>query len=237
MAFIRGSSNKVLYVLLCLRSVGDKEKFIKKGYFKILMVFGFFRKKREEIHGRINSLNDSVTASFSRIKGDMGHIGKWIKHFNEKHSGHEEEIKLLHERMSNIEKQLEGVWTRVQTAVQTGSASKRARTDSRPKQMSVQEKIESLKKLTMMERSIVWVLLNTDIHMSYDDLVVVLGKDKSTLRGQINNIKQKNEDLVCESVERDGKKRFYIEEKVKNNILSSVNKERISVKKERNYKK
>ena len=101
----------------------------------------------------------------------------------------------------------------------------------------IKKKITSLKKLTMMERSIVWVLLNTDIHMSYDDLVVVLGKDKSTLRGQINNIKQKNEDLVCESVERDGKKRFYIEEKVKNNILSSVNKERISVKKERNYKK
>ena len=35
----------------------------------------------------------------------------------------------------------------------------------------------------------------------------------------INNIKQKNESLVCEYIERTGKKRFFIDEQRKNEIL------------------
>jgi len=74
----------------------------------------------------------------------------------------------------------------------------------------------------MMERAVVWALLNTDLKLSYEDLSVALGKDKSTLRGQINNIKTKSERLVEEYTERDGKKRFYINEKKKTEILKGI---------------
>ncbi len=74
----------------------------------------------------------------------------------------------------------------------------------------------------MMERAVVWALLNTDLKLSYEDLSVALGKDKSTLRGQINNIKTKSEDLIEEYTERDGKKRFYIGEKKKTEILKGI---------------
>ena len=51
----------------------------------------------------------------------------------------------------------------------------------------------------------------------------MIGRDKSTIRGQINNIKQKNESLLTEFIERNGKKRFFVEERVKNEILKERN--------------
>jgi len=201
------------------------------------MVFKFFRRKRGDVDKKVDSLNESMIDSFSKIKGDMEHVGRWINHFSGKHDNHEKEIKQIYDRLSQIEGRLEDVWTRVRTGVRTGKVSGRTRTDSRSKQMSVQENVDSLRNLTMVERSVVWVLLNTDLKMGYDDLVVVLGKDKSTLRGQINNIKQKNESLIREIVENDGRKRFYIDEKIKNKVFKSVNKKRISVRNKQKVQK
>ena len=81
-----------------------------------------------------------------------------------------------------------------------------------------------LKKLTLMERAVVWALLNTDLKLSYEDLSVALGKDKSTLRGQINNIRTKSEGLIEEYPEKDGKKRFCISENIKSEVLKGVKK-------------
>jgi predicted transcriptional regulator len=73
-----------------------------------------------------------------------------------------------------------------------------------------------------MERAIVWALLNSEMKLSYEDLAALLGKDKSTIRGQINTIKQKNNDLIKEYRETTGKKRIYIPEEIKNNLLKNV---------------
>ena len=59
-----------------------------------------------------------------------------------------------------------------------------------------------------MERAIVWALLNADMRLSYEDLAALLGKDKSTIRGQINTIKQKNSNIIMEAREANGKKRL-----------------------------
>ena len=82
-----------------------------------------------------------------------------------------------------------------------------------------------------MERAVVWALLNTDLKLSYEDLSITLGKDKSTLRGQINNLKTKSEDLIKEYIEKDGKKRFFISEKKKNEILKGIGKKKKVVQK------
>jgi len=62
---------------------------------------------------------------------------------------------------------------------------------------------------SITERAILWVLLNTDMKLSYDDLAAMLGKERSTIRGQINRIKQKSE-IIEEQIEKNGKKRLFI---------------------------
>jgi predicted transcriptional regulator len=62
------------------------------------------------------------------------------------------------------------------------------------------------------------MLLNTDMKLGYDDLSAMLGKQKSTIRGQINTIKQKAE-IIKESVEKNGKKRVFIPENIKEKLL------------------
>lgn len=195
------------------------------------MPFWFFRKKENKINERFFEFNEKIDCSFSNVKNDIENIGKWINHFHDKHKGHESEFENIKFRVGNVEKTVEDIWTAVQTAVQTGRLSKQPQTDSRPKQMSVQENLQNLRNLTVTERAVVWVLLNTDLKMSYEDLCMILGKDKSTLRGQINNIKQKSESLIEEYVERNGKKRFYIDEKLKNEILLKVGQKQLKKKK------
>jgi hypothetical protein len=49
----------------------------------------------------------------------------------------------------------------------------------------------------------------------------MLGKEKSTIRGQINAIKQKSE-VIKESVEKNGKKRLFIPEEIKEKMLKKA---------------
>jgi hypothetical protein len=111
-------------------------------------------------------------------------------------------------QLSNKQTAVYAVQTAVQTTVQT------------PK----------LDQFSISERAILWILLNSDMKLSYDDLSAVLGKERSTIRGQINTIKQKSESLIKESIEKNGKKRIYIPEEVKEKMLKK-SKVRISSRK------
>lgn len=219
------------------------------------MVWWLFRKKKDDdINQRFVNLHDSLHNSFSNIKKDVGDIGNWLGHFKNRHDDHEQKFELMNYRINNMEEVLEELrdaWTAVQTAVQTGGLSKQPQTDSRPnscpevsKQLSKQVNedreltmIDRLKNLTMMERAVVWALLNTDLKLSYDDLSIALGKDKSTLRGQINSLKTKSEGLIEEYSEKDGKKRFYISEKNKNEIFKGIGRKEKVVQKVKKIKK
>ena len=74
--------------------------------------------------------------------------------------------------------------------------------------------------------------------LSYDDIASMTGKEKSTIRGQINSIKQKSESLISEKIEQNGKKRVFISEEIKENILKKtkvrVKKNKEQTKKEKN---
>ena len=58
--------------------------------------------------------------------------------------------------------------------------------------------------------------------LSYDDLAAMLGKERSTIRGQINTIKQKSESLIEEIIEKNGKKRVFIPEEIKEKMLKKT---------------
>jgi predicted transcriptional regulator len=75
-----------------------------------------------------------------------------------------------------------------------------------------------LKNLSGNERLVVFTLLNSEMKLSYEDIALLLGKERSTIRGQINAIKQKAEGLVQEIVESNGKKRVFIPEEIKSKL-------------------
>ena len=87
---------------------------------------------------------------------------------------------------------------------------------------------------SVTERAILWLLLNYEEKLSYDDLAAMTGKEKSTIRGQINTIKAKSEGLIEEVVEKNGKKRVFIPEEMKEKLLKKA---KVRVKKSKNSKK
>jgi predicted transcriptional regulator len=90
---------------------------------------------------------------------------------------------------------------------------------------SVQTGVQTvyLDNLSTTERAIIFVLLNSDMKLSYEDLAAMLGKTKATVRGQINSIKQKSEGLIEEIIGENNKKRVFVPEQTKNLLLKSGN--------------
>lgn len=189
-----------------------------------------FKKKGDEI------FEEEVKKSFSNVKKDISKVSKWISHFHDKHRDHEEDFSKVLSRLEKLEKDLEDVKNFVeffvaentsgpfkspfkhlskhpQTPVQTGGV-----------QTVVQTPVQTgaLKGLTTMERIVLFALLNSKEKLSYEDISLITGKDKSTVRGQINNVKQKNEGLISEVMESSGKKRYFIEERVKERLLDDI---------------
>lgn len=192
-------------------------------------IFGNSNKKE------IEAVKKEVKCSFSDVKNDIEKIGKWINHLNNKNNSLDSCLKDVREDLSSVKNEIEqlkdvlamfgdsvskqvfktnsrlfkgqtaveGVQTAVQTAVQTGN-------------------FLGISNLSVTERAIIWVLANNELKLSYEDLAAMLGKTTSTIRGQINSIKQKSEGLICESMEGNGKKRVYIPEEIKEKILKKM---------------
>jgi hypothetical protein len=186
------------------------------------MGFLWFGRKKEDRHAKLKS---EVRSSFSVVKQDVKKIGHWIKHLNERDDEIERKFKELRQDIDEIKsfvsffdtKVASRVFKQKQTAVHKQTAVQAVQT---PVQTVVQTAF--LQGLTTNERMIIWTLLNTDMKLSYDDIAALLGKNKSTIRGQINNIKQKNENLICEFLEKNGKKRHYIDEKMGNLLIKKA---------------
>ncbi|MCM8832995.1 MAG: MarR family transcriptional regulator, partial [Candidatus Omnitrophica bacterium] len=142
----------------------------------------------------------------------------WISHFDGKNKKIEEDINNIKTRLDMMEEEIieikealiltkGGLFKQKQTAVykQTGAVDV---------QTGVQTAVQTgiFNKLTRSERTILLALLYSEMKLSYEDLASMLGKDKSTIRGQINAIKQKSEGLIEEITEENGKKRVFIPE-------------------------
>jgi len=192
------------------------------------MGFLWWGKQKEESEG----IREEVQRAFSKVKDDFKKTGEWINHLHTRDAHHEHGLNELNERLSYLEQEMgeirhflsffgPGVFKQLSkqpsTAVDKQTAVEAVQT-------GVQTAVENgfLRHLSTMERAIVWVLLNTELKMSYEDVAAVLGKERSTIRGQINSIRQKSEGLIEEVTERNGKKRIYVPEHMKNLLLKSV---------------
>ena len=181
---------------------------------------------------RVDRLRTEVQDSFNHVKKDFNKVGEWIKHLDDKHVSHEDEISQIKDQLLTIHEDLIEMKDFVSffgPQISRG-LSKQFPQDAtkQPSSLAVQTPVQTgvqtdiLDNLTVMERAIVWALLNADMRLSYEDLAALLGKDKSTIRGQINSIKQKSADVIMEIRELNGKKRLYIPDEIRNMIIKSV---------------
>ena len=186
-----------------------------------------FGRKKE-----VDELKEEVKKSFEAVKKDLNNTSLWVKHLNVKDSEHDSKIDILNDKLSSIESDVEGLknmlsFLELGVSKQISEQSKQLfnkQTAVEGVQTAVQTAVQAdiLHNFSVMERAIVWILLNTDLKLSYEDISAMLGKDKTTIRGQVNSIKQKSENLIQEFVERNGKKRLFIPERAKERLLKGV---------------
>ncbi len=206
------------------------------------MFWGLFKKR--EKNDSVERIERAVQTGFGSVKHDISNLSAWIKHLNDKDEEHSDEISDVYEELASIRSELENVKNMIdilgnkklfkqrQTVFNKQTAVQAVQT---PVQTAVQSTFfdSFLDNLSITERAIVWVLLSSDLKLSYDDLAAMLGKERATIRGQLNHIKQKSEGLVEEQIESNNKKRFFIPEKVKGILLKKV---KVRVKRDKKIK-
>ncbi len=177
---------------------------------------------------KINELRKEIVESFDNVKKDFAKVGEWITVLDDKSDKNDKKNSSLDNELANLKKDIEtiransaffgqGVSKQVSNSVQTDTTFNSVQTDV---QTGVQT--DGLYRLTVMERAIVFALLNSELKLSYEDLSSMFGKNKSTVRGQINTIKQKIPGIIGELMEPSGKKRVFIPDKMKDYITKSI---------------
>lgn len=190
-------------------------------------MFGFFKKRDE-----LNKIKEEVANSFDSVKEDFANVGNWITHIDGKSKIHEDEVSEMKGHLFELREELKDLKAALNflNPGLSGQLSKQPSNerDKQPENVYVQTPVQTpvqtgyLEGLTVMERAIVWALINSEMKLSYEDLSSMLGKDKSTVRGQINAIKQKSEGLIREYKEPNGKKRVYIADDIREFIVKNV---------------
>jgi biotin operon repressor len=203
------------------------------------MLFDWLFGKKNEVE----EVKEATKQGFESVKKDISAVSGWIKHLDSEKNMQKKELEEVKEVLSTIKEEIEGV----KNVLSFINESKTNRLFKTPKQVfnkqtavyavqtGVQTAVQTpkLEQFSVTERAILWVLLNTDMKLSYDDLAAMLGKERSTIRGQINRIKQKGE-IICEQLEKNGKKRVFIPENIKEKLLK---KQKVRVKTTKKPKK
>ena len=178
---------------------------------------------------KYKKLEEKIHEGFSNVKNDIDSMVKWIKHLNKKDKQLFDLIFTIKEELSSIRDETSSL--RESLDIMSEERKNKQSFKKLPifdKQTTVydDEKVVQtvvqtdnlygiLKRLSSNERLLVFTLLNSDLKLSYEDLALLLGKERSTIRGQINSVKQKCEGLIQEMSEKNGKKRVFIDEETK----------------------
>jgi len=189
-------------------------------------LFGKVKKEEFDTH------KSAVQTALNNVKQDVGGIGKWIKHLDQQDSMIKNDVESVMNEIATIKNELLEIKNLLQEEqAQTAQpmfkqprAEKHKQTPVYDVQTAVQTTVQAafFTKLSTSEKAIVGILLNSDLKLSYEDLAAMMAKDTATIRGQVNSIKQKCEGLIEEQIEKNGKKRLYIPEKIREIMLKRV---------------
>lgn len=194
-------------------------------------MFWIFRNKK-----RVEEIREETKNGFESVKKDILSVSEWIKHLDKEKDSHKNDInglkKLLEGLKDEIMELREAVEsnnlfntnTPIKQPFKTDSHLFNKQTDVFSVQTGVQTGVQTpnLSIFSITERAILSVLLNSDMKLSYEDLAALLGKGKSTIRGQINTIKSKENSIIKEIIETNGKKRVYIPKEIKEKLLKKA---------------
>jgi len=190
-------------------------------------MFGWIFRKKE-----VEQIKEDTKKGFDSVKKDITSITEWIKHLDSEKDLQKEGLIEVKEILSSVSEEIEGLKNIVNiiNEVQTPGVFKTPgrKKDKQPAVYAVQTGVQTpvqtpnLDVFSITERAILWILLNTDMKLSYHDLSAMLGKEKSTIRGQVNSIRQKSEGIIKEIVEENGKKRVFIPENMKEKMLKKT---------------
>ena len=205
-------------------------------------MFWLFGKKKVKL------LEEETKNSFQQVKNDIEGVGKWIKHLDSKDKQVFEILGEIKRELATINEEVGGVKEAVslvnlsvenkQLLKKTGVLHKQ--TDVYSVQEPVQTPVQTgnfydiLQGLSSNERLIILTLINSELKLSYEDIARLLGKERSTIRGQINAIKRKSEGLIQEIAESNGKKRVYVSEEIKEKLEKYA---KVRVRKEKKVRK
>ncbi len=185
-------------------------------------MFWFSRKKE------IENLKRDAKSSFDSVKKDINSINGWINFLESEKNNHKKHIEDIKEDLSSIKEEIENLKNiisfmgelKVNQAPKMHKQLFNKQTAVYPVQTAVQTAVQTpnLSSFSITERAIIWILLNTEMKLSYDDIAAILGKERSTIRGQINAIRQKS-GILEEKIEKNGKKRVFIPEGIREKML------------------
>ncbi|MBM3232360.1 hypothetical protein FJZ21_03225 [Candidatus Pacearchaeota archaeon] len=206
-------------------------------------MFGLFGNSK-----KVKKLENETRKSFSEVRKDFEGVSKWIKHLNNSDKQLLDLVNDLKRELSSIQDDLNGLKEAValtNLADENKQVFKKtAVLDKQEAVYDVQEPVQTavqtgnfhdiLNGLSSNERVIVFTLMNTELKLSYEDIARLLGKERATIRGQINTIKQKSEGLIQELTEPNGKKRVFVNEEVRNKLEKYA---KVRVKNDKKYKK
>ena len=197
-----------------------------------------FSKKAEK--REVEQLKQAVQTGFHSSKQDINNMSQWIKHLDSNDSEQKEEITDLKEELASVKDELENMKNMISILGERPNFKQRQTGLNKQTAVlgvlnAVQTPVQTgiLDNLSVTERAIMFTLLNAgDMKLSYEDLAAMLGKDKATVRGQVNAIRQKNEGLIEEMVGENNKKRLFIPGEVKD-VLLKVKKNKIGNRKKK----
>ena len=180
----------------------------------------------------MKKVKEETRKGFESVKKDIQSASEWIKHLNYEKDLHKKEIKDIKNVLSTIKEDIDELKSLVSLVdginskwmFKTSKQVFNKQTGVYPVQTGVQTGVQTpnLDDFSTSERAILWVLINTDMKLSYDDIAAVLGKERSTVRGQINAIKSKSESIIQEVMEKNGKKRVFIALEIREKLLKKA---------------
>jgi biotin operon repressor len=201
-------------------------------------MFNWFKKKE------LKEVREETKKGFESVKKDIISLSGWIKHLDSQKNIQQKDMDQIKQDISSVIEEIEGLKnivsivgnTNLNRSFKTNRSLLNKQTVVFPVQTAVQTAVQTLdlEKFSITERAIIWVLLNSELKLSYDDLAAMLGKEKSTIRGQINAIRQKGNGVIEEQIEQNGKKRVFIPEEIKEKMLKKA---KVRVNSTKKYKK
>lgn len=185
---------------------------------------------------RVDEVREEAKKGFDSVKKDILSITEWIKHLDHKKTAVQTDLHELKDVVMALKEEIKGIKETIESSnnthinslfkqtTKTNSHLFKEKTGVFHVQTGVQTGVQTpdLSIFSITERAIIGVLLNSDLKLSYEDLAAILGKEKSTIRGQINTIKSKSESFIMESIEKNGKKRIYIPKEMKEKLLKKA---------------